>query len=380
MGRGTKGQWCTVQKGLSGRTFWWGLSVARSARFSCKAIQTDLLESPLLLHTRLLHCQRLSKKAKIITNYLETALWFKRGVQLDQPFLKSLCVVVDSRRCPPWCYDQKAREGCGCLWDAFGGSRGKLRESDRKIAGKIFPDRAMLQILGLQAPGKANLPRTLGRHSRVLVPTLRVGCFLKSTVPAFSSFSDMRARELHKLILTRNSCVTDALCNWEICSHKVIMFGSVVLEDFPLHVTCCMSWLPNGIFVAVLPPFLDSKHSCNVSPCCAARCRAARVAVDFLSFVSYGSSIALHPPPCRRVKQVQCGKLLYNPIERHFLEASRQVEGMCHFTSEPLKSLPYFCSAKTLKMTHFGQKKVHGFPVRKPIGHIVPISRTYPPP
>ena len=70
------------------------------------------------------------------------------------------------------------------------GSPGKLRESPGKSAGKIFPNREMLQILGFRAPGKANLPGTLGRHCRDLVPTFRAGCFLKSTVPAFSSFSD----------------------------------------------------------------------------------------------------------------------------------------------------------------------------------------------
>ena len=67
------------------------------------------------------------------------------------------------------------------------------RESPKKIAGKIFPKREMLQILGVQAPGKANLPGTLGPHCRDLVPTFRAGCFLKLTVPAFSSFSEYRA-------------------------------------------------------------------------------------------------------------------------------------------------------------------------------------------
>ena len=52
----------------------------------------------------------------------------------------------------------------------------------------------MLQILGFRAPGKVNLPETLGPHCRDLVPTFRAGCFLKSTVPAFSSFSDFQPR------------------------------------------------------------------------------------------------------------------------------------------------------------------------------------------
>ena len=44
----------------------------------------------------------------------------------------------------------------------LGGSRGKLRESRRKIAGKFSRSaKCMLQILGFRAPGKANLPGIL---------------------------------------------------------------------------------------------------------------------------------------------------------------------------------------------------------------------------
>ena len=68
-------------------------------------------------------------------------------------------------------------EGCGCFRGLSGGSRGKLRESPGKIAGKCFPNREMLQILGFRAAGKANLPGTLGPHCRNLVPTYRAGCF-----------------------------------------------------------------------------------------------------------------------------------------------------------------------------------------------------------
>ena len=72
---------------------------------------------------------------------------------------------------------------------------GSLREFCRKVPGKfrencwkIFPEsHQMQQIPGLRAPGKANLPGTLGPHCRNLVATFRAGCFLKSTVPAFSS-------------------------------------------------------------------------------------------------------------------------------------------------------------------------------------------------
>ena len=86
---------------------------------------------------------------------------------------------------------QKTREGCGCFRGLCRSSAGKFRENSGKTAGKIFPKREMLQILGFRAPGKANLPETLGPHCRDLVPTFRVGCFLKSTVPAFSSFSEL---------------------------------------------------------------------------------------------------------------------------------------------------------------------------------------------
>ena len=84
------------------------------------------------------------------------------------------------------------------MWDAFGGSRGKLRESRGKIAGNVFPNREMLQILGFQAPGKANLPRTLGRYCLDLLHTFGAGCFLKSTVPAFSSFLNFAEKSQHK--------------------------------------------------------------------------------------------------------------------------------------------------------------------------------------
>ena len=60
----------------------------------------------------------------------------------------------------------------------------------------------MLQILGFRASGKANLPGTLGPHCRDLVPTFRAGCFLKSTVPAFSSFSEQRSDAQRKFFTT----------------------------------------------------------------------------------------------------------------------------------------------------------------------------------
>ena len=80
-------------------------------------------------------------------------------------------------------------------------SRPSLREFWRKapgkfleIAGIFFPNRQMLEILGFLAPEKVNLLQTLGPHCLDLVPTFRAGCFLKSTVAAFSSFSEERLK------------------------------------------------------------------------------------------------------------------------------------------------------------------------------------------
>ena len=46
-----------------------------------------------------------------------------------------------------------------------------------KIAGKSFPNREMLQTLGFRAPGKANLPGTLGDTAWTLSPPSVRGVF-----------------------------------------------------------------------------------------------------------------------------------------------------------------------------------------------------------
>ena len=56
---------------------------------------------------------------------------------------------------------QKTREGCGWFLGLLRGSRGKLRESPGKIAGNIFPNRQMLQILKSRAR-KGKLAGNLG--------------------------------------------------------------------------------------------------------------------------------------------------------------------------------------------------------------------------
>ena len=59
------------------------------------------------------------------------------------------------------------------------------------------------------------------------------------------------------------------------------------------------------------------------------------------------------------------------------MKASRQVEECAILRRNYSKLSPCFCSAKTPKMTHFGPKKLHGFPVRTKICHIAPVSRIY---
>ena len=74
---------------------------------------------------------------------------------------------------------------------------GSLREFWRKVPGKfrencwkIFPESPNATNSRISGTGKGKPAGTLGPQCRDLVPTFRAGCFLKSTVPAFSSFSD----------------------------------------------------------------------------------------------------------------------------------------------------------------------------------------------
>ena len=71
---------------------------------------------------------------------------------------------------------------------------GVLEENSGKIAGKFSRIGKCYKFWDFGRPAKANLPGTLGPHCRDLVPTYPAGCFLKSAVPAFSSFSDQNAR------------------------------------------------------------------------------------------------------------------------------------------------------------------------------------------
>ena len=111
--------------------------------------------------------------------------------------------------------NQKTREGCGCFRGLFGGSRGKLPGSPRKIAGKFFPNSRNATNSRISGTGKGKHAGNLCPHCRDLVPTFRAGCFLKSTVPAFSSFSETNLREVgnfHKVSFCDVTDVSRAVC------------------------------------------------------------------------------------------------------------------------------------------------------------------------
>ena len=74
---------------------------------------------------------------------------------------------------------QRTREGCGCFWGLCGSSGGKFQENFGKMAGKFFPNRNNLKILVFRAPGKANLPQTLGPHCTGPCANLPCGVFFE---------------------------------------------------------------------------------------------------------------------------------------------------------------------------------------------------------
>ena len=84
---------------------------------------------------------------------------------------------------------QKTREGCGCFRGLFGGSR---KKNSRKVPGKTSESQnatnSRIWGTGKRKPF-GNLRSTLPEPCPHLVCRL----FLKSTVPAFSSFSDICA-------------------------------------------------------------------------------------------------------------------------------------------------------------------------------------------
>ena len=82
---------------------------------------------------------------------------------------------------------QKTREGCGCFWGLSGSSGGKFRENCWKNLSRIAKCYTFW-VFGHRE--KQTCWKNWVHTGLDLVPTFRAGCFLKSTVPAFSSFSD----------------------------------------------------------------------------------------------------------------------------------------------------------------------------------------------
>ena len=70
------------------------------------------------------------------------------------------------------------------------------------------------------------------------------------------------------------------------------------------------------------------------------------------------------------------GKMVSQPISDHHVPVGACTGTMWQKECAvlPQDSFPYLDSAKMPEMTHFGPPKVHGFPVKTPSFHIVPIS------
>ena len=103
---------------------------------------------------------------------------------------------------------------------------GVLEESPGKIPGKLLencsPESPNATNSRISGTGKGKPAGNLGSpHCRDLVPTFRAGCFLKkSTVPAFSSFSE------HNLDIT---ILLPALLQ-KLCSYTLLRSFLLVFE------------------------------------------------------------------------------------------------------------------------------------------------------
>ena len=80
---------------------------------------------------------------------------------------------------PKTSFDQKAREGCGCFRGLFGGSRGILRESPGKIAGKLFPESRNATNSGISGTRKGQPAGNLGTTLPGPRPNLPCGMFFE---------------------------------------------------------------------------------------------------------------------------------------------------------------------------------------------------------
>ena len=85
-------------------------------------------------------------------------------------------------------YSENSRRLCGRLWDAFGGSRGKLRESLGKIAGNFFQQSRNARKSRISGTGKGKPAASLGSTLPRPCPNLPCGVFFEidSSVPTLA--------------------------------------------------------------------------------------------------------------------------------------------------------------------------------------------------
>ena len=113
-----------------------------------------------------------------------------------------------------------SREGCGCFRGLFGGSRGKLRESPGKIAGKIFPEPRNATNSMISGTGKGKPAGNLGSTLPGPCPHLPCGVFFEidsSSLLEFFGLSwilevDMERRSW-AIAVGRDSCESLFLLN-----------------------------------------------------------------------------------------------------------------------------------------------------------------------
>ena len=85
---------------------------------------------------------------------------------------------------------QKTREGCGCFWGLCGSSGGKFRENSGKLLEKFSRIAKCYEFQDFGHRERQTCRKHCVHTGLDLDPTFRAGCSSKSTVPAFSSFSD----------------------------------------------------------------------------------------------------------------------------------------------------------------------------------------------
>ena len=109
-----------------------------------------------------------------------TRLGNRDGKTLSNFKLPIRLANITSRDAERACFSEKKKLEKGMA--VSGSVRGfprKTPEKFRKNCWKHFSQIMKCKNSRIQAPGKANLPRTLGRHCLDLVPTFRAGCFFE---------------------------------------------------------------------------------------------------------------------------------------------------------------------------------------------------------